>query len=179
MLKNFALTTFAGVGLTVFLAQASLATTFYLRQNDDFGGIALSGNFSGEDTDNSLSLTLDELTSFDLSTYGNPTYTLENFNSFFYALDGSNSINFNAAKTENINDEIIDYIDYYLAVNSESDPMTIGGNTTYFTDGSIAIGDIFTTQPVKVSTSQIPEGNNIIALIILGIFALYQKQRKI
>lgn len=179
MLKNFALTTLAGLGLTVSLAQAGLATTFYLQQNDDFGGIALSGQFTGEDTDNNLSLTLNELTSFDLSTYGFPVYTLPDFTSFFYALDGSDSIAFTAEKTEDINDGIITTIDYYLSVNSESDLITLGGDTTYFTDGSIIIGDIFANQPVQVSRSQIPEGSNILALSLLGIFALYQKKRRL
>ena len=178
MLKNFALTTLAGVGLILFSAQAGLATTFYLQQKDDFGDIALSGQFSGEDINNNSLLSLDELTSFDLSTYGNPVYTLENFTSFFYALDGNQTISFIAEKTEDINDGTILYIDYFLSVDSESDPITFGSDTTYLTDGSIIIGDIFSTQPVQVSTAQVPEGNNIIALSVLGFLALLQKQRK-
>ncbi|WP_206816745.1 hypothetical protein [Chroococcus sp. FPU101] len=173
------MTTLAGLGLTVSLAQAGLATTFYLQQRDDFGGIALSGQFTGEDTDNNLSLTLSELTSFNLSTYGLPVYTLPDFTFFSYALDGSNSIAFSAEKTEVINDGTISTIDYYLSVDSESDPITFGGSTTFFVDPNTPpiIGDIFANQPVRVSTS-IPEGSNIIALSLLGILALYQKKAK-
>ena len=67
-----------------------------------WGTIALSGEFTGEDSNNSSSLTLDELTSFNLNTYDNPIYTLSDFTSFLYSLNGSNSINFSAAKTKNI-----------------------------------------------------------------------------
>lgn len=183
MWKNFALTTLAGLGLTVFFAQASLATTFYLKQNDDSGDVALSGQFTGEDTDNSLSLTYNELTSFDLSIYGNPVYTLPNFTSFFYALNSSDSISFSGAKTEDINDGIISYIKYDIFVDSDADPttwfITFGSETTYFTDGQILVGDTFSNQPVRVSPSAIPEGSNILALSLLGILALYQKKRRI
>lgn len=103
---------------------------------------------------------------------------MSDFTSFFYSLDGSNSIGFSAAKTENINDGDISYIDYYLTVDSDSDPITSSGDTTYFADGSIIIGDLFLSQPIQVSTSQIPEGNNVLALSILGFFALFQKTLK-
>jgi hypothetical protein len=181
MLKNFSLTTLAGLSLTASFAQASLATTFYLQQNDDFGSILLSGQFTGEDTDSDLSLTLNELTSFDLSIYGSsPIYTLPDFTFFSYALDGSNAIAFNAEKTEIINDGTTLYTESYLSVDSESDPITFGGSTTYLANGGIIIGDIFpTNQPIIVSTSQIPEGSNILALSLLGILALYQKKRRI
>lgn len=103
---------------------------------------------------------------------------MSDFTDFYYSLDSSNFITFSAAKTENINDGNILYIDAQLFVDSESDPITFGGDTIYFEDGSILVGDIFSSQPVQVSTSQIPEGNNVFALSLLGFFALFQKTLK-
>jgi hypothetical protein len=176
--KTALLSSFLGIGIIIASAEVGFATTFYLQQKDDDGNIALSGQFIGDDNNNSSSLTLDELTSFDLSIYDNPTYVLSDFTDFLYSLDGSDFISFNAAKTETINDGIISSIDYYITVDSDSDTITSAGETTYFENGDVIIGDLFTSKPIRVRTSQIPEGNNVLALSLLGFFALFQKTLK-
>jgi len=174
LVKTALLSSLLGTSLTVLSPEWGLASTFYLQQKDDSGNIELSGQFTGEDVP---ILTLNELTSFNLSVYGDPVWVLSDLSSFFYSIS-SNSIEFSAAKVEDINDGNILHIDRNLYSNNISEPFLLASETIYFVNGEVLIGDLFSSQPIQVSSSQIPEGNSGIALGVLGIYFLLDKRLK-
>ncbi len=143
-----------------------------------YGSYLLTGSFTGFDTDGDGLITKNELSNFSLFfNHGEkPIFQeLSNLKEFSYTLDSDSVTKIVSNSTETIYDGTINSIDYEINALTPSllaEQSSIALITRY-SDGRIEESAFLSESPISVAQviplNTIPEGSNVIALLVLGV----------